>query len=125
MPGARSTAEDVDHAGRRVQPLGDPADVEGHRRARAFDLAGPGFAPEILDRIGEPYLTSRGRPAGGEGEVSGLGLGVFIAKTLLERSGAALIIANRAAPEHGAMVRVRWRREDYERVGAGIPAAAS
>src|SRR5437763_1946800 len=86
---------------------------------------GPGFAPEILDRIGEPYLTSRGRPAGGEGEVSGLGLGVFIAKTLLERSGAALIIANRAAPEHGAMVRVRWRREDYERVGAGIPAAAS
>ena len=87
---------------------------------------GPGFAPEILDRIGEPYLTSRGRPPGGEGEVAGLGLGVFIAKTLLERSGAALGFANRAAPEHGATVRVRWRREDYERAAApGIPAAAS
>jgi two-component system, sensor histidine kinase RegB len=86
---------------------------------------GPGFAPEILDRIGEPYLTSRGRPQGGEGEISGLGLGVFIAKTLLERSGAVLAFANRAAPQHGAMVRVRWRREDYERAGPGIPAAAS
>ena len=85
---------------------------------------GPGFAPEILDRIGEPYLTSRGRPPGGEGEVAGLGLGVFIAKTLLERSGAALGFANRAAPEHGATVRVRWRREDYERAGPGIAAAA-
>jgi two-component system sensor histidine kinase RegB len=86
---------------------------------------GPGFAPEILDRIGEPYLTSRGRPPGGEGEVAGLGLGVFIAKTLLERTGAALTFANRAAPGHGASVRVRWRREDYERTGPGIPAAAS
>ncbi len=85
---------------------------------------GPGFAPEILDRIGEPYLTSRGRPAGGEGEVAGLGLGVFIAKTLLERSGAALSFANRAAPRHGATVRVHWRREDYERAGPGIAAAA-
>src|SRR6266568_3759810 len=85
---------------------------------------GPGFAPEILDRIGEPYLTSRSRPAGGEGEVAGLGLGVFIAKTLLERSGAALGFANRAAPGHGATVRVHWRREDYERTGPGIAAAA-
>jgi len=85
---------------------------------------GPGFAPEILDRIGEPYLTSRGRPPGGEGEVAGLGLGVFIAKTLLERSGAALGFANRSAPEHGATVQVRWRREDYERPGPGIAAAA-
>ncbi len=85
---------------------------------------GPGFAPEILDRIGEPYLTSRGRPPGGEGEIAGLGLGVFIAKTLLERSGATLGFANRAAPEHGAAVRVRWRREDYERTGPGIAAAA-
>src|SRR5712691_1092099 len=85
---------------------------------------GPGFAPVILDRIGEPYLTSRGRPAGGEGEVAGLGLGVFIAKTLLERSGAALSFANRAVPRHGATVRVHWRREDYERAGPGIAAAA-
>jgi two-component system sensor histidine kinase RegB len=49
---------------------------------------------------------------------------VFIAKTLLERSGAALSFANRAAPGQGATVRVRWRREDYERAGPGIAAAA-
>ena len=87
---------------------------------------GPGFTAEVLDRIGEPYLTSRGRrPGAAEGEVSGLGLGVFIAKTLLERTGATLTFANRAAPAHGAMVRVRWRRPDYERSGPGIPAMAS
>jgi two-component system, sensor histidine kinase RegB len=85
---------------------------------------GPGFAPEILDRIGEPYLTIRGHPPGGEGEVSGLGLGVFIAKTLLERTGASLTFVNRAAPQHGASVRVRWRREDYERAAAAGPSAA-
>jgi two-component system sensor histidine kinase RegB len=86
---------------------------------------GPGFAPEIMDRIGEPYVTSRSRGGGGEGEIGGLGLGFFIAKTLLERSGATLVFINRTAPEHGAMVRVRWRREDFEREGPQIPAAAS
>ncbi len=86
---------------------------------------GPGFAPEIMDRIGEPYVTSRSRGVAGEGEIGGLGLGFFIAKTLLERSGATLVFLNRAAPEHGAMVRVRWRREDFEREGPQISVAAS
>jgi two-component system sensor histidine kinase RegB len=77
---------------------------------------GPGFAPEIMDRIGEPYVTSRqrrGRP-GGDIEAGGLGLGLFIAKTLLERSGAKLVFANRPAPAQGASVRVRWGRGDFE-----------
>ena len=52
---------------------------------------GPGFAPEILGRIGEPYVTSRHhQPDDTSEESSGLGLGFFIAKTLLERSGATL-----------------------------------
>ena len=59
---------------------------------------GPGFPSEILNRIGEPYVTSRRRPAG-DAEESGLGLGFFIAKTLLERSGATLAFLNRPAPE--------------------------
>jgi two-component system, sensor histidine kinase RegB len=81
---------------------------------------GPGFAPEIITRIGEPYVTSRrGTPYRGERaakthEGSGLGLGVFIAKTLLERSGAVLEFKNRALPERGASVRVRWGRLDFE-----------
>jgi two-component system, sensor histidine kinase RegB len=77
---------------------------------------GPGFAPEIMDRIGEPYVTSRRRNADEADEVpAGLGLGFFIAKTLLERSGAALNFENRANPERGAVVRVRWTRSDFER----------
>jgi len=72
---------------------------------------GPGFPPEILKRIGEPYVTSR-RRTGDEGEESGLGLGFFIAKTLLERSGASLAFLNRQSPEQGAVVRVRWARPD-------------
>jgi two-component system sensor histidine kinase RegB len=76
---------------------------------------GPGFAPDIVDRIGEPYVTSRRSAADAADEPAGLGLGFFIAKTLLERSGATLTFENRAAPERGAVVRVRWRRADFER----------
>jgi two-component system sensor histidine kinase RegB len=77
---------------------------------------GPGFAPEIMDRIGEPYVTSRRRNADEADEVSaGLGLGFFIAKTLLERSGATLSFENRAILERGAIVHVRWTRSDFER----------
>jgi two-component system, sensor histidine kinase RegB len=80
---------------------------------------GPGFAPEIMERIGEPYVTSRrslvgpGHDAGGH-EKSGLGLGFFIAKTLLERSGATLGFKNRVFPERGAVVQIRWERAEFE-----------
>ena len=77
---------------------------------------GPGFAPEVLDRIGEPYVTTRRRiPNAKDEEPTGLGLGFFIAKTLLERSGATLSFANRALPARGAVVKLHWRRDDFER----------
>ncbi|MGC1467499.1 MAG: ActS/PrrB/RegB family redox-sensitive histidine kinase [Pseudolabrys sp.] len=81
---------------------------------------GPGFAPEIMDRIGEPYVTSRrhGQDNGQDEnavEASGLGLGFFIAKTLLERSGATLAFENRGFPERGATIKVHWTRSDFER----------
>jgi two-component system, sensor histidine kinase RegB len=84
---------------------------------------GPGFSPEVIGRIGEPYVTSRGRsrPAA-EPESGGLGLGLFIAKTLLERTGATLTCANRPAPQSGAIVRVRWARIDFEKL-PGMPDA--
>jgi two-component system sensor histidine kinase RegB len=76
---------------------------------------GPGFAPEIMDRVGEPYVSSRRRDRQGlDPEASGLGLGFFIAKTLLERSGATLDFENRRFPERGAIIRVRWGRNDFE-----------
>jgi two-component system, sensor histidine kinase RegB len=77
---------------------------------------GPGFAPEIMGRIGEPYVTSRrGHPHDTGDEPAGLGLGFFIAKTLLERAGATLSLENRPAPDRGATVRLHWSRSDFER----------
>ncbi len=56
-------------------------------------------------------MTTRARKAhelrdGG----GGLGLGFFIAKTLLERTGARVAITNRVHPETGAVITVRWPR---------------
>lgn len=78
---------------------------------------GPGFAPEIFERIGEPYVTSRpGHHALGEtdigpgelGEHEGMGLGFFIAKILLEQTGGAVKALN--PPGGGARVSVVWAR---------------
>lgn len=77
---------------------------------------GPGFASEILTKIGEPYVTTRRRrPNTSDEEPTGLGLGFFIAKTLLERSGSSLSFSNRALPERGAIIRLRWPRDEFER----------
>lgn len=87
---------------------------------------GPGFAPEIMENLGEPYVTTRGSDQRSERagkEASGLGLGFFIAKTLLERSGARLSFANREPPLTGAIVRIAWPRELFEL--ASIKAAQS
>ena len=43
-----------------------------------------------------------------------MGLGFFIAKTLLERSGATLELANRPLPQGGAVVTVSWPRAKFE-----------
>lgn len=80
---------------------------------------GPGFPAQVLGRIGDPFVRQSGkrtsvpeRPA-----YEGMGLGLFIAKTLLERSGATLRFANR--PENhasGAVVQVSWPRDRIETV---------
>lgn len=81
---------------------------------------GPGVPPLVLDALGEPYITTR--PArhmerGADGEPSGMGLGFFIAKTLLERSGAVVELENRKPPERGAVARVVWPRDVFEQRG--------
>jgi two-component system, sensor histidine kinase RegB len=76
---------------------------------------GPGFAPDVLLRVGEPYVTTRGPGRGREDEGgSGLGLGLFITKTLVERSGAQLILTNAAPPATGAVARIVWPRAVFE-----------
>ena len=63
---------------------------------------GRGYPPHLLGRIGDPLMRRRGtgsdprRP-----EYDGMGLGLFIAKTLLERSGASLSFANGAETFNG------------------------
>jgi two-component system sensor histidine kinase RegB len=75
---------------------------------------GPGFAPDIMKRIGEPYLSRRRGSDEGQGDRSGLGLGVFIARTLLERTGATVSFTNRTFPDHGAVVSIVWPRDRLE-----------
>jgi two-component system sensor histidine kinase RegB len=78
---------------------------------------GPGFAPEIFEALGEPYITSRpGHRAPGETEMNpqgldeheGMGLGFFIAKVLLEQTGGMVKAVNPAGG--GAQVQIRWPR---------------
>jgi len=69
---------------------------------------GPGYPSAILARIGDPFMRRRedtSRPG-----YEGMGLGLFIAKTLLERSGAQLDFANGGALG-GALVAVTWNRD--------------
>ncbi len=83
---------------------------------------GPGYPPELIGRIGDPFVRKRkSKRTPARPDYEGMGLGLFIAKTLLERSGARLTFANadRAAPlEHmqatGAMVEVIWNRIKIE-----------
>ncbi len=67
---------------------------------------GPGFSPAVLDRLGEPYLSTRRNSS------NHMGLGIFIAKTLLERTGGQLVFGNR--PDNGASVTARWLRSSIE-----------
>ena len=70
---------------------------------------GPGFAPQVLARLGEPYISTRGVGRRRESEAAGgMGLGLFIAKALLERSGASLQIANAPPPQTGAVATIVW-----------------
>jgi len=79
---------------------------------------GPGFAPEIFQALGEPYITSRPGhhalddgemgPVGSLDEHEGMGLGFFIAKVLLEQTGGVVKASN--PPGGGAQVSIRWAR---------------
>jgi two-component system sensor histidine kinase RegB len=75
---------------------------------------GPGIAPDMLKRIGEPYLSRRRSADEAQRERTGLGLGVFIARTLLERTGAKVSFSNRTFPDHGAVVQIAWPRARFE-----------
>ncbi len=73
---------------------------------------GPGFSTELLKILGEPFVSTRAlsQTNGVDGEQFGMGLGFFISKTLLERSGAIMRFGNVAGSGKGAYVSVEWPR---------------
>ena len=78
---------------------------------------GPGFPLHLLGRLGEPYISTRA------GAADHMGLGIFIAQSLLERSGARLVFDN--LPEGGAHVAIFWNRANLEMVEKLRPTAAA
>ena len=82
---------------------------------------GPGFAPHLLPRLGQPYLSNRPLH-----DAQHMGLGIFIAQTLLERTGARLDFGNLPGTlidGGGAHIVVQWPRAALmtgdERAGDG------
>jgi two-component system sensor histidine kinase RegB len=79
---------------------------------------GSGFAPQVINRIGDPFMRRKKHDAQSSARpgYDGMGLGLFIAKTLLERSGSELEFLN-ASTDHslrGAVVRGVWPRGKLE-----------
>ena len=79
---------------------------------------GSGFAPQVINRIGDPFMRRKKHTAQSSARpgYDGMGLGLFIAKTLLERSGSELEFLN-ASTDHslrGAVVRGVWPRGKLE-----------
>lgn len=86
---------------------------------------GKGYPPDMIGRIGDPFVRKRSSEPGHSERpgYEGMGLGLFIAKTLLERTGAELIFANGTDPflmteeipkRRGAIVEVSWPRQRIE-----------
>ena len=65
---------------------------------------GPGFPEDVINILGEPYIRSKSKYTKSK---SGLGLGSFLGKTLLERHGAQLNFLNNTKSK-GAMVKISW-----------------
>lgn len=114
----------VDFAEARIWVEGGWGD--GTIRIRITD-DGQGFPQDLLGRLGDPFLSRRARSQARERPgYEGMGLGLFIAKTLLERSGARVsffnasdpfLVAEDKAEKSGAVVEVTWPHE-----ALGLPA---
>ena len=69
---------------------------------------GPGFPDDIIRALGEPYIKSKSKLSKND---TGLGLGTFLGKTLLERQSAVISFENGSAL-NGAIVKIKWRIND-------------
>ena len=69
---------------------------------------GEGYPKDVLNKIGEPYITSFKSSTRSK---SGLGLGIFIGKTLLEKNFANILCRN-SKTRGGAEIRIKWKNKD-------------
>lgn len=128
LHGARNLVQNaVDFAAERVW-----IDVSWDEKTLGLAIGddGPGFSEDLRGRIGDPFLRGRAASSADSGRpgYEGMGLGLFIAKTLLERAGADLTFENgrrrkgganasrdiRTASPPGAVVNVTWPRAALE-----------
>ena len=73
---------------------------------------GDGFPKEILSKIGEPYIKSIKKKYSSK---AGLGLGIFIGKTLLEKNYAEIIFRN-SETRSGAEINIKWKNSDLKKI---------
>ena len=73
---------------------------------------GSGYPNDILSKIGEPYLKTSKND---DKRKSGLGLGIFIGKTLLEKNFASINCRN-SSTRSGAEVVINWENKDFNKI---------
>ena len=73
---------------------------------------GPGFSKDILTKIGEPYIKSL---RSNDNKKSGLGLGIFIGKTLLEKNYAKILFRN-SETRGGAEIKIEWMNKNLANI---------
>ena len=73
---------------------------------------GPGFSKDILTKIGEPYIKSL---RSNDNKKSGLGMGIFIGKTLLEKNYAKILFRN-SETRGGAEIKIEWMNNDLAEI---------
>lgn len=97
-PGLRQVIGNVIDNAQEVSP--DLVEIEIARKGDDLEVTvrdrGPGFAPEMLDRIGQPYSSTKGRPGGG--------LGLFLVVNVVRKLGGRVLVENRE--RGGAEVRL-------------------
>ena len=73
---------------------------------------GEGYPNDIISKIGEPYLKTVRQ---NKKEMSGLGLGIFIGKTLLEKNFASVKCEN-SITRSGAEIKIKWKNKDLFKI---------
>ncbi len=85
-----------------------------YRRDHHFRRRSRDSRPTCSSASANPICRGGAAPDDAQSEHRGLGLGVFIARTLLERTGAKVSFTNRIFPDHGAVVQIAWPRQRFE-----------